>query len=256
MKHSCCSHSNTMKKIVLGLTLIAAGIIFMLDKMNLITPEVKDWLFTWPMLLMAIGVVNLFSKDSFVAGLILIMVGGFFLIPKIIFFPFNFFSMFWPLLLIGAGVLVILKHSFRRAPRERYDYFRHSRMGEDGATNTTTATPNVDGYVEDFNLFGGSKRKMNSKFRGGKFVNIFGGAEVDLSQAIIDGDTAMIETICVFGGVTLFVPSDWEVHVEVVSILGGFSDKRSYVRTSVGEDKKVLVVKGVCVFGGGEIKSV
>lgn len=247
MKHSCCSQSKTMKKIVLGLALIAAGVVFMLDKMNIITPEIRDWLFTWPMLLIVIGFVNLFSKESFVSGLILIMVGAFFLIPRMIFFPFNFLSMFWPMLLIGAGILVIIKHLFKRSTRDMHEHFWDTK---------TNSTPDKDGIVEEFNLFGGSKRRISSLFKGGKFVNIFGGAEVDLSQAAIEGEVAIVETICVFGGVTLFVPSDWEVHVEVVSILGGFSDKRSFVRASVGESKRVLVVKGVCVFGGGEIKSI
>jgi predicted membrane protein len=240
-----------MKKIAFGLVLIAAGFILMLEKMNMISPEVTHWVFTWQMLLIVIGFVNIFSRESYVSGLVLIMVGAFFLVPRIVDLPFNFIGMFWPILLIGGGVLLILKHSVRR--------LGDGKKTEDSCCMgpfSRTTTVETDGIVDDFNLFGGSKRRYSSGFRGGKFTNIFGGAEIDLTQAQLENNVAIIETVCVFGGMTLYVPSDWEVQVEVVSILGGFSDKRSFVRTSVVESRKRLIVKGVCVFGGGEIKSI
>jgi len=248
MRERCCSESKTMKKLAFGLVLIAAGVFLMLGEMNIIAPNVMDWLFSIPMLIIVIGFVNIFSKESYIAGLILIMVGTFFIVPLMVDLPFNFIGMFWPLLLIGAGILLIFKLVFWNNHSRRYT----SNFTREGLSQTTSSEK--DGFVEEFNLFGGSKRRYTSTFKGGKFVNIFGGAEVDLSQAQFEGDTAFVETVCVFGGITLFVPSDWEVQVEVVSILGGFSDKRSYVRTTVVEPRKRLIIKGVCVFGGGEIK--
>ena len=63
-----------------------------------------------------------------------------------------------------------------------------------------------------------------------------------------------MEVICAFGGVELFVPSDWNIKIEVISALGGFSDKRYMTNVSVNTEK-TLVIKGVAAFGGGEIKS-
>lgn len=57
-----------------------------------------------------------------------------------------------------------------------------------------------------------------------------------------------------FGGVELIVPSDWVVHIEVASVLGSFADKR-IVNSTVSEPGKELYIKGVVVFGGGEIKN-
>lgn len=249
MRSSCCSQSKTMKKIAFGLVLIAVGVVLMLEKMNFISPEVTHWIFTWQMLLIVIGFVNIFSRESYVSGLILIMIGSFFLVPRIIDLPFNFIGMFWPVLLIGGGVLLILKHSVKSICGEK-------KTGAFTEDNVGQSPTDGEGMVDDFNILGGTKRRYTSKFRGGKFVNIFGGSEIDLSQAQLDNEVAIVETVCVFGGITLYVPSDWEVQVEVVSILGGFSDKRSYVRTTVVEPRKRLIVKGVCVFGGGEIKGV
>lgn len=246
MRQHSYSQSKAFKRIAFGFVLVVVGILFMLRKMNFIDPAVEHWLFTWQMLLIAIGFVNLFSRDSYVAGLILIMIGTFFLVPEVLTIPFNFAAMFWPLLLVGAGVLMILKHSIGSSKST-------SKCCYNGMQEKET-TLNDDGFLEDFNLFGGTKRRINSVFKGGKFVNVFGGSELDLSQATLGDNVAIIEVICVFGGVTFKIPSDWEVQVEVVPVLGGFSDKRSYVRTSIVEPRKKLIIKGVCVFGGGEIK--
>ncbi len=77
--------------------------------------------------------------------------------------------------------------------------------------------------------------------------------EINLLQSTISKEGAHIELVAAFGGLNLIVPSDWTVKTEVVSIFGGFADKR--ILSAVSPDKQ-LTVKGVCIFGGGEIKSV
>ena len=53
----------------------------------------------------------------------------------------------------------------------------------------------------------------------------------------------------------MVVPSDWNIHIEVVSVFGGFADKRRKVDNMRTESSKILHIKGVSIFGGGEIKS-
>jgi hypothetical protein len=60
----------------------------------------------------------------------------------------------------------------------------------------------------------------------------------------------------VFGGCKLIVPADWEIKVEVNAVFGGFSDKRLNLPTITEKSGKILIIKGVAVFGGGEITSV
>ena len=60
--------------------------------------------------------------------------------------------------------------------------------------------------------------------------------------------------ICVFGGTSLTVPDDWNIHIKIVSIFGGFADKRRSKSENIYSEKEILI-KGVCIFGGGEIKS-
>jgi predicted membrane protein len=61
-----------------------------------------------------------------------------------------------------------------------------------------------------------------------------------------------IEIVAIFGGSTLVVPNDWNIKLEVFNIFGGYSDKR--IRGQV-DFNKTVIVKGVAIFGGGEIKS-
>jgi predicted membrane protein len=82
-------------------------------------------------------------------------------------------------------------------------------------------------------------------------VNIFGGTELDLSQADIQG-TVVIDNTNIFGGMKITVPANWEVRTEMTSIMGGTDDKRT---TREIDQNKVLVLTGVCIFGGVDVRS-
>jgi predicted membrane protein len=65
-----------------------------------------------------------------------------------------------------------------------------------------------------------------------------------------------IDVFCIFGGMKLIVPEDWNVKIRVMSIFGGFSDKHRILSTgtSAAQDTQ-LIIKGIVIFGGGEITS-
>ena len=83
-------------------------------------------------------------------------------------------------------------------------------------------------------------------------TNIFGGTEIDLSQADLMG-TAVLDVTALFGGATLIVPSNWNVISEAVAIMGEVKDKR--VMKGLPETNKTLLIKGTVIFGGIDIKS-
>ena len=58
------------------------------------------------------------------------------------------------------------------------------------------------------------------------------------------------------GGTELIVPSNWKIKSDVTSIFGGFNDKKYKYSTIEIEDGKELIIKGVLIFGGGEVKRV
>jgi hypothetical protein len=85
-------------------------------------------------------------------------------------------------------------------------------------------------------------------------VTIFGGAELNLVQAEIEG-IVVLDMLAVFGGTKLLVPSHWQIRSELVSFFGGIEDKRPNKNENSENPPRILVLKGNTVFGGIEIKS-
>jgi predicted membrane protein len=176
------------------------------------------------------------------------MVGSIFLINDI--YPdLTFRKYLWPLILIAVGGFIIFR------PRRRW-------CKEDEKKNISTTDPLIDpeptyskeDFVDSTSIFGGAKRIVISKnFKGGDLVNIFGGTELDLTQADFTG-TAVVELTTMFGGTKLIVPSNWSVKSEAITIFGGLEDKRKMDAITTNSDK-TLILKGTVIFGGIDIRS-
>ncbi|MCK9203802.1 MAG: cell wall-active antibiotics response protein [Bacteroidales bacterium] len=229
-----------MKKYAVGIIIIAVGVILLLVNTDILPYQVKHIIISWQMLLITIGIVSFFSSESRMPGTILILIGGFFLLPRIFDLPFNAMHIFWPLILIAIGVLILSK----RMPHHPWQ-----------KSINTPNQPLEDGYIHEENIFSGGKRRiMHQVFRGGHISCVFGGSELDLTQATLAEGVNELEVNAIFGGVTLIVPSDWKIQLKMTSILGGFDDKRAYVKESP-DPSRLLLIKGSAIFGGGEIKS-
>ncbi|HOW30354.1 MAG TPA: DUF5668 domain-containing protein [Bacteroidales bacterium] len=224
------------KSLIFGLLVIAAGLLLMAKNTGFLTPQVSHIVFSWEMLLIAIGVVNLFSHRSVISGVILILIGGFFLLVDFYNLPFGFWNVLWPVLLILVGLSMIFGMAKWR---------QHS-----GWKNRNSSNEN---FFEDIAVFGGGERKVVSpSFEGAKMVAVFGGSKIDLSHCTLAPGQPMIELVAIFGGNTLIIPAEWNVKIEVFNIFGGYSDKRM---PSQVDPAKTIVIKGVTIFGGGEIRS-
>ena len=85
---------------------------------------------------------------------------------------------------------------------------------------------------------------------------MFGGIELDLWQAEIEGDAAVLHIDAIFGGVELRVPDTWVVSSEGQGIFGGYSDStHQRPPTDPAQPRKTLVIRGAAVFGGVEIRN-
>ena len=67
-----------IKKAVFGLVLIAAGALLLAKNMGYLPQNVSDVIFTWPMIFVTLGFVNLFGR-GFIGGLTMLLVGFYFL---------------------------------------------------------------------------------------------------------------------------------------------------------------------------------
>lgn len=250
---------------------------------KLYVPEL-NWLFSWQMFLIALGVFfALRSRFSGGQWIIPIMVGLYFLINQYFVFDPAWKKMFWPVTAIAFGIFLIFrpkKHSSffcadvrdetvppnttdATAPAANTNTFSEPQNAENaGATaftpnsNTSTEAAYITEEVLDIAaVFGAVKKNIYSKnFRGGEIVSVFGGAEVNLSQAKFVPQQIEIESVQVFGGAKLIIPADWTIHNEAVAIFGGIEDKRPQP-VAIPVPEKILVLKGFVMFGGIEIKS-
>jgi len=115
--------------------------------------------------------------------------------------------------------------------------------------------------LNDVNVFWGGRRRIISKnFMGGEIVAIFGGFEIDLTEADFPGNQVVIEVVTIFGGGEIRVPTSWEVMVDSVGIFGGTGDRTNHPlsqspNAGPAAPQKRLIVKGVSIFGGLTLKN-
>jgi Domain of unknown function (DUF1707)/Cell wall-active antibiotics response 4TMS YvqF len=99
-------------------------------------------------------------------------------------------------------------------------------------------------------VFGGASRKGAWRVPpSSTVVTIFGGADVDLRDAILPGREIVIRAVSVFGGMSITVPPEMRVVDSGVAVFGG-RDVSGDTAESGGPDSPVLRLQGVCVFGG------
>ncbi len=80
-------------------------------------------------------------------------------------------------------------------------------------------------------------------------VCVFGGAEIDFSEAILTSRTTVFRVFCVMGGIDVTVPEGVAVQSEVVAIFGGTSRPG----TDAPLDAPVIRVTGALVMGGVDL---
>lgn len=231
-------HENiSNNRVVIGVVLVLAGLFLVIRNTGFFPEFIDDVIFSWPMLLIAIGLVMTLGASEKTAGVIVMAVGGFFMIPLIFRETFHMYNMFWPSIFIIVGVIFI-------ATKRR------------GWNSVTSKGQIGDDYIDYVNVFSGGERQIISQnFKGGKISAVFGGMELDLTKAVLAPGTSVLEIACVFGGATIIVPDDWFVTIEVTPVLGGFSDSRKLIPGRIVDSTKHLLIKGAVVFGGGEVKS-
>jgi len=243
-------------RVIGGLILVGVGAALLLRNTGFF---MSGWLFSWPMILILVGIYSGF-KHNFRnnSWIILIGVGGFFLVTE--FMPsLGLQPFFWPLLIIGAGILFIIRPG-KREWLSMKDTANSDQWKSTPATFTSgdasrPASVDSSNYLLVRSVFSGVKKNIVSKnFQGGHISSVFGGAEIDLSQAEINSPV-IIKFEVVFGGAKLVVPSHWSVQNEIDGIFHGVDDNRRFNPSANINPEKVLILKGSAVFGGIEIRS-
>lgn len=239
-------------RVLGGLVLVALGGLWLIHRMHLVF--FPTWLFTWPMILIVIG-IYVGARKGFSGGgwQVLLFIGGIFILPDIYWYytGSSISGYTWPLAIIAIGLYMILR------PRPNYNSARfRAKWQHHGQAfqnkpfeNWAGAKTSGDDYLDETSVFGGVNRVVVSKnFKGGDVVNIFGGCDINLTQADFTG-TVTIDFVQIFGGAKIIVPTDWRVIIKTTSIFGGVEDKRPPALIKENPDK-TLVIEGTSIFAG------
>lgn len=235
-----------LDRTLLGLLLIALGVMFLLDTTNAFGGDTDIFGTYWPVLLIAWGLWGMVASGLRLrlGSMIVLAVGVVFLLSNLGVWAWNV-GQLWPIILVVIGLVLVAKWgipgSRRRArvAKERYWYSRE-------------ADPN--GSWGGSYVFGGGQERITSPdFKGGHLSAIFGGVELDLREASLAGGKATIDATVVCGGIEITVPKDWLVSIQTSTILGGTENKHQ--QPDPEEAKAELTITGTVVCGGIEVKN-
>jgi predicted membrane protein len=224
--------------VFMGAILVLVGLAFLLDHMGYVSVYSLWWRF-WPLLVVLVGVLNFVSRNRH-WGAFLMAAGVLLQLNQLGITHFGWRD-FWPLMLIALGILVLWgSFTWSRKPLESVS------AGGDPRTTLNEAV-----------VFGGLERRMISQdFQGGDITAIFGGVDLDLTEARMQGNEATLAITAIFGGVELRIPAEWQIAFRGAPIFGGIEDKTRAVRADdPANPLKMLVITGAVIFGGLEIKN-
>ncbi len=114
------------------------------------------------------------------------------------------------------------------------------------------ADPNAS-FESMVGIFGGGERRgrWRVKLRTNAYV-VFGGYDLDMTDAVFEAKEVTIWTFALFGGIDVTVPDNVEIRNEGAGIFGGFGARGS---EAPDPNAPVVVLKGVAIFGGVDGKT-
>jgi predicted membrane protein len=220
------------------------GMIFLLIGIFLfvrsLEPDVPGWILSWQTLLIVVGgIVLVTSQFKNWGGTIMIAVGCIFLVKEYVYPSYDITRFIWPAIFTVVGLALIFGRRQESTMKDR---------------RILPPDNSIEDYIDSSVIFSGENRVVLSKqFKGGKVMAIFGGADFNMIHADFQ-DRIEFDVTCIFGGLELIVPADWDIRLDMHTIMGGVTDKRP-VELLPNNSDKIFVIKGTCIFGGVEIKN-
>jgi len=252
------TNNNSSSRLWSGLIILGVGLVFFLRNFGI---DIPHWVISWHTLLIVIGLLVGYKRNFNGGGwMIMVLVGGFFTLEDI--GEFDLSKYYFAIAFIILGLYMIFKPKRTEWDKERWRKRwnkRHPRFRNfDEAVNTDETKEysdlDKDDILDSVNVFGGSHQNVFSKnFKGGDVIAIFGGSDINLTQADFEG-TIILEVVAIFGGLKIVIPPSWEVKSEVTAIFGGMDDKRAMGQVIDGP-RKIIIIKGVALFGGVDIRN-
>lgn len=188
----------------------------------------------WPAIILIFGLFGFFTGNSYIWSSVVSFIGLWALLFTTGIISKSYDRLFFP----GIIILVAIGFILGSFTKDKEEAVSKSDKSE---------------FPDYFCAFGGIKaRNTSQNFKRANATAIFGGVELNLIDAKIEGDEAVINCTTAFGGIDIFVPSGWNVVTNGIPIFGAIENHTINIES---EDCKKLIVKGIVLFGGIEIKS-
>jgi len=212
-------------RLFFGSLIVAVGTVLLLDNADVLDAGdvISTW---WPLAVVIAGLLTFVANPRhWPIALIITAVGAGLLLSSLDIVDIG--DIIFPAAIILVGILVI--------------------MGRGLGSRTE-----VGDRVNSFNVFSGSEIASHSKqFQGGSIAAVFGGAEVDLRDAL-PAPGAELDVFAAFGGVEIRVPEGWQVTTKGFPLFGGIENVTA--KETLPPDAPILPVNATALFGGIEIK--
>ena len=128
------------------------------------------------------------------------------------------------------------------------DYTKRKRR-ELGLQTIERSGKNIDYMV---NICGGSNRggpwTVGTEIR---MFNLFGGGEIDFSQASFSSPRTIVRVFCLFGGARIYVPEGTNTLSRAFCIFGGIDNRAP---SSDDPNAPTLIIDGLAICGGAKIR--
>lgn len=226
---------NKISNVLWGLVLIVLGIICGLNATGITDINVffKGW---WTLFLIIPGFIGLFKDKDKTGDLILIIIGAILLLCTRDILNFDIvWKLLFPIILVIIGASIMFKDLFNNKINKEINKL-NEKIKKDNDYCSTFGSQNI--------------KYDNEIFKGATLNSIFGGIKLDLRESIIKSDV-VINSTCVFGGITILVPKDVKIKVKSTPIFGGVEDK---TKQKITDKSKTIYINSTTIFGGIEIK--
>jgi predicted membrane protein len=213
-----------------GVILVSVGAGLLARELGLLPAQVRVLDF-WPLFVVLIGISLLLRARGVVSAflaLAFIATGGVLLAGNLGFLAFSA-TRLWPVLVVLLGLAVLFRGG--RGPELREPDPRPP-FASDGSPQDGSAfgepelgqTTDEDRLIRQYTCAGAQLRIESQAWKGGKIGVTAGGVELDLRQARLDPEGAVLVLRVLMGGVEIRVPDTWQVQFDVTPLLGGADD--------------------------------
>lgn len=238
--------SSMIRLTIIGALFVCAGIVIFLGNIGVVNESIIEHLFSLELLLIVLGVIIISgNKNSWLISLMLILSGVLLLYHNVYNIPIDFSKVILPILLIGIGFSIFINILKPKKSKSTFaNYEKHN------ADETTYYNPD---FLIIQKVFSNINIAKKDRFSGGNLELVFSGGTLNLSNAELSEDLNILKIECVFSGLKIIVPRNWDIIIETTGFAGGLNDKRPIATTEYIDKTKKLVINADIVFGGIEL---